>query len=162
MFLQELDASRESRRRPSLSRKLGSWPGAKGVARRKHRRVNPFPGGSDRLPQEGAGRSGDRRASLSGEEAVTGIRDRLARPVQGIEVASWLLRATPLTPGLAAEGRPPLERRPFIIRFVRFTVFQAPAPLEVMTFWPTQGTPAKMPGGLYSRFRIQLISRYIL
>ncbi|MGA2957575.1 MAG: hypothetical protein ABSF48_17860 [Thermodesulfobacteriota bacterium] len=44
-------------------------------------RVSPFPGGSDRLPQDEAGRLGDRRSPLRGAETVAGIQDRLARPV---------------------------------------------------------------------------------
>ena len=86
---------------------LGCGPGARSFWAKSIGRGAPFLGGFDRLPQNAAGRSGDRPVPPAWKEDLHRGFGRLARPVHEMEAASWFLRPRSLPPGLAPNRRLP-------------------------------------------------------
>ena len=101
---------------------LGCGPGARTFWAKSIGRAGPLPGGFGRLPQDAAGRSGDRLVAPTRRKPLHRRFKRLARLVHEMEAASWFLHRRSLPPGLAPDRRPSLSG-PISIRFARFTVF---------------------------------------
>jgi len=84
--------------------KASLLPGSKGVAHKKHRREKKSSRRSDRVSAEWGGPIGRPAGRPYNGITLFLPKERLARPTQRMNAASWFLRGTPLLLGQAMLG----------------------------------------------------------
>ena len=104
---------------------LGRGPGARAWCAKSIGRAGPHPGGSDRLPQDEAGRSGDRPGGPTREGKLYGDARTVGPPVPWNQSRLMIFGHHALAPGPGTGAQAAFRGAPGSIRFERFTYFPA-------------------------------------
>jgi hypothetical protein len=104
---------------------LGRGPGSRALAAESIGRVSPFPGGSDRLPQDEAGRSGRPPVAPTRSQNRRGNPRPVGPTRLGPRSCLMISAGNALDSGPGNRGMATFRWCPFIICFERPKVFQA-------------------------------------